>query len=345
MRLIFVLALLICGPQGGAAATYEQWLAEAARIIDRFETKKLDHVADDFDCQGLSLGAQQKPIVNGGLADLVAAINRDSRAVSFDVARKVAQDTMPRFSEPFIQVLNLTEDSKFPEARVAALQLQNVTQSDLCFGGQTGAGFKSGAKEELTAWLQSDPLVAAQAVLKNRDASRALQAAFCWHQTYAEGTSLEFRVFVYHLDFLTNAGPLGIDGGEYYRVSDLIRAHDRYGFDKDQRMARKAENLARWMETEWVDPISTQHEADARRNAALLRSGEVQLGYDELQLLYVRMMRAQLGSTPAQMSFFNRGFLLVNGMGWFQSAQTDLRDRYDRMGALSSAETETIRCE
>ncbi|WP_299044467.1 hypothetical protein [uncultured Tateyamaria sp.] len=345
MRLILALALLMCGSQNIAASTYKEWLAEAVRIIDRFETKKLDHVTDDFDCQGLSLGAQQKPIANGGLGDLVKAIDAGSSAVSFNIARDAARETMPRFSEPFIRVLDLVEDEKFSEARVASLQLQNITHSDLCFGGQTGSGFKSRAKEELAAWLQSDALVVAQTMLKHRDASNALDAAFCWTQSYAEQRPLEFRYFVYHLDFLTNAGGLGIYGGEYYKISNLIRAHEQYGFDKSQRIARKTENLARWMETEWVDPINASHEADARLNAAMLRRGEVQLGYDELQLLYVRMMRAQVGSTPAQMSFFNRGFLLVNGVGWFQSGKTDLRARYDRMGPLSTSDTETIQCE
>ena len=345
MRTVLFFAFIFCFSQNALASTYEEWLAEAGRIINGFETKKLDLVTDDFDCQGMSLGAQQKPIANGGLNDLVGAITADSREMSFDTAREIAQIEMPNFSAAFVQVLDLVEDRKFSEARVASLELQNIEQSDVCFDGQIGSGFKDGVESEVSAWLQSDALVGAQLVLKNRDASNALEAAYCWNQRYADEKPLQFRHFVYHLDFLTNAGGLGIYGGEYYRISNLLRDHRQYGFDQGQRISRKTENLARWMETEWVDPISVRHEADAARNAAMLRNGEIELGYDDLQLLYVRMMRAQVGSTPAQMSFFNRGFLLVNGVGWFQSGKTDLRERFELMSELDTSETEPILCD
>ncbi len=91
MRLTLIFSLFFGFPQYAVASNYGEWLAEAGQIINGFETKKLDHVTDDFDCQGMSLGAQQKPIANGGLSDLVGAINGNTTA--FPISSEITGNT------------------------------------------------------------------------------------------------------------------------------------------------------------------------------------------------------------------------------------------------------------
>lgn len=330
--------------QSANSATYDEWVAEAGRIINRFETSKLNQVTDDFDCQGMSFGVQQKPITNGGLTQLVLQLVPGDPERSFSMARKIAERNMPEWQGAFKVVLNLLQQGHRAQARIASLKLQHVVASSQCSGGKQGKGFKSSAEQELQSWLSSDAVTRAQLVLKNRDAVRALKVAYCWNKEYAEEKPLSFSQFVFHLDFLTNAGGLGIYNGEYYKITNLLRDHRQYNFSKDARISRKTENIARWMETRWADPISVKHEEDARKNAEILRNGTVNLDYDKLQLLYIRMMRAQVGSTPAQMSFFNRGFVLATGVGWSQTSKRDFRDLFKEMGQLDNSVVSSIRC-
>ncbi|MEP1331056.1 MAG: hypothetical protein ABJK43_00005 [Lentilitoribacter sp.] len=344
-KIISIVSLIIFGMEKAAkAVTYEKWVANAGRIINSFETKKLNQVSDDFDCQGISFGMQQKPIANGGLTQIIIQLAPGQKSKSFALASHIAADTMPTISDQFNKILSLLEKGNLKQARLESLKLQNRESSAECADGVKGNGFKGSAKQELEAWLASDTITQAQIFLKNKDARRALEVSYCWNRIYAENKTLKFSEFVYHLDFLTNAGGLGIYGGEYYHISNLLRDHKQYSFLKSVRIERKAKNLARWLETSWVDPINKKHEIDASKNAALIRSGSLEIGYDELQLLYIRMIRAQVGSTPAQMSFFNRGFLLVNGVGWFQSGKKDLRSTYSKMGQLDQNTLASIQC-
>lgn len=326
----------------------DDWIVQSGKIIDSFESeaeKKLAAVTGDFDCQGLSLGMQQKPIINGGLNDLIVELIPGNRKGSYALARKLAKEKMPTTSSVFVAALNSLEKRKYKDARTQSLKLQKVVASNKCADKRSGTSFKGNAEKELKAWLTTDEMVKAQFFRKFKDAKLALKSTVCWNEKYAENKEVEFSEFLFHFDFLTNAGALGIRGTEYYKTSNLLRDHNQYNFAKAARIKNKTLVLAAWMKIDWPDQYSQKHNDQGKLNANLLTSGKIKLGYDQIQLLYIRMVRSMQGSTKAQMSFFNRGFLLMNGQGYFQGpTKKDFRKIYAKMGTLKPSDYASVSC-
>ncbi len=319
-------------------STKDDWFSAAGRIIATYEGSSFTKVTDDFDCQGLSLGVQQKPIQNGGLAELIKAIGKDQ-------ALSIVQNAMPRHGATFAQIIELSAAGRFADARLEALKLQGTHGSEKCNDGPKGEGLLASASEELEAWLDTPKVRSAQTVLKHRNANQALSIAYCWKQEFGDsGEPLSFNEFLFHFDFATQAGLAGLTDKSFYRSTNLVRAHETYAKTKRGRIAEQTRYIAQWLRVEWSDAASKLYYKDARKNAEILETHVDHIDYDMIQLLFTRLTRATTGNTPYQMVFMNRGVIDLLGHGRMNSTYYDFRDIIGAVKPLSPSVLSEIGC-
>jgi hypothetical protein len=340
---LLVVALVSFATSAYAIAP-ENWKKTARELVGAYEGKGFGQVTPDTDCQGLSLGIEQNTIQSGSLLLLIK--NLPTKKYQ-DSVRKY----MPSIRLIFIEIVRLMQEEEgkpqrdYSLAREKSLELQAVETSKKCAGNRRGTSLKPTAQAELEAWLTSDIVKEAQIKFSDQKLEDAFKIAECFVRSSDDGSITHFRHFLFFYGFVVQAGKAGLADKSLQNATAHVKDYVDYKITKAENIRRKINYLADWLSTKWSDTSDPRYFQDAARNAELLRKLNDRSSSLDVQLMFMRHVRAITGNTPYQLIFMGRGLIDLTGKGWINGTQYDHQKVFEAMGAAEKETRERVSCD
>ena len=177
---------------------------------------------------------------------------------------------------------------------------------------------KFGYREMITAFLQSEPVQAAQEQLIARRGRLALQRSTCWARAMQRERPT-FREFLFFFDYLIQNGDSFTKDGSLQNVAARMQVPNDTNFGKNGQARLKMIQLNEWLEADFkhMRRQTRDHGDYAKQNAIIWsrRFTEGKVTGDEIKLAYVGLLRAMLGNNEWAYAAMNRRGTIAFGTG------------------------------
>ena len=170
----------------------------------------------------------------------------------------------------------------------------------------------------IAAFLQAEPVQAAQEQLIARRGRLALQRSTCWARAMQRERPT-FQEFLFFFDYLIQNGDSFTKDGSLQNVAARMQVSSDAKLGKDGQAHLKMIQLKEWLEADFkhMRRHTRDHGDYAKQNAIIWsrRFTEGKVTGDQIKLAYVGLLRAMLGNNEWAYAAMNRRGTIAFGTG------------------------------
>ena len=331
IQFLLLLASLVFSPMAAFAQPQlpMKWIEAISEISGSFESggkdkdEKFAAVANDFDCQGLSLGFLNWPLGTGSFFELLSDVDEtEIKAISAAV--------MPTYGSAWEKMIQLGKQGDVSQAVTLARGWQKPAYS----AGECKDDKRGGVSfadptlvTEIKAFLLHDTIRDAQMRGLDGLAQEAFAKAVKWAEMQrGPNSSPQFNEFAVFFDLRTQNG---------LKYADALMALVSETNESQKRKLAYNRAATSWIQIDW-DQVNPKHVEDGKQNAEQWRrafdKGEVSTSDNQLLLLIA--MRGMLTKQPYTTDTMNRKGVMATGFGWAHTTFFDNRPVNRKMDRL-----------